>query len=104
MVLGCWAGSTYSAGQGNYLQRFRRCPAKAVDDPPDLLSVITACPEWMGSNWWEGLRGRPKTAGIAVILLASKADITERFAPMNWVMILSRNFLPKRSHPAHQSD
>src|SRR6266480_4188847 len=53
---------------------------KAVDDPPDLLVSDYRMPGMDGQQLVEKLKSRPKTAGIAVILLASKADITERFA------------------------
>ena len=48
---------------------------KAVDDPPDLLVSDYRMPGMDGHQLVEKLRSRPKTAGIAVILLASKADI-----------------------------
>ncbi len=53
---------------------------KAVDDPPDLLVSDYRMPGMDGHQLVERLRSRPKTAGIAVILLASKADITERLS------------------------
>ncbi len=53
---------------------------KAVDDPPDLLVSDYRMPGMDGQQLVERLKSRPKTAGIAVILLASKADITERFS------------------------
>src|SRR5882724_7224400 len=53
---------------------------KAVDDPPDLLVSDYRMPGMDGQQLVEKLKSRPKTAGIAVILLASKADITERFS------------------------
>src|SRR5689334_19148381 len=51
---------------------------KAVDDPPDLLVCDYRMPGMDGRQLVERLRSRPKTAGIAVILLATKADITEK--------------------------
>jgi CheY-like chemotaxis protein len=53
---------------------------KAVDDPPDLLVSDYRMPGMDGHQLVERLRSRPKTAGIAVILLASKADISEKFS------------------------
>jgi len=53
---------------------------KAVDDPPDLLVSDYRMPGMDGHQLVERLRSRPKTAGIAVILLASKADITEKLS------------------------
>src|SRR6202162_330097 len=53
---------------------------KAVDDPPDLLVSDYRMPGMDGHQLVERLRSRPKTASIAVILLASKADITEKLS------------------------
>src|ERR1700738_2973267 len=53
---------------------------KAVDDPPDLLVSDYRMPGMDGHQLVERLRSRPKTAGIAGILLASKADISEKLS------------------------
>jgi CheY-like chemotaxis protein len=53
---------------------------KAVDDPPDLLISDYRMPGMDGRQLLERLKGRPATAGTAVILMASKADISERLA------------------------
>jgi CheY-like chemotaxis protein len=53
---------------------------KAVDDPPDLLVSDYRMPGMDGHQLVERLKSRPKTAGIAVILLASKADISEKLS------------------------
>ena len=53
---------------------------KAVDDPPDLLVSDYRMPGMDGHQLVERLKGRPTTAGISVILLASKADISEKLA------------------------
>jgi len=53
---------------------------KAVDDPPDLLVSDYRMPGMDGSQLVERLKSRPATAGISVILLASKADITEKLS------------------------
>src|SRR5258705_9535786 len=53
---------------------------KAVDDPPDLLVSDYRMPGMDGHQLVERLRSRPKTAGIAVILLASKTDISEKLS------------------------
>jgi CheY-like chemotaxis protein len=53
---------------------------KAVDDPPDLLVSDYRMPGMDGQQLVEKLKSRPKTASIAVILLASKADIMEKFS------------------------
>jgi CheY-like chemotaxis protein len=51
---------------------------KAVDDPPDLLISDYRMPGMDGRQLVDRLKSRPTTAGIAVILLATKADIAER--------------------------
>lgn len=51
---------------------------KAVDDPPDLLVSDYRMPGMDGRQLVEKLKSRPATAGVSVILLASKADITEK--------------------------
>ena len=51
---------------------------KAVDDPPDLLVSDYRMPGMDGRQLMEKLKSRPSTAGVAVILLATKSDITER--------------------------
>jgi CheY-like chemotaxis protein len=53
---------------------------KAVDDPPDLLVSDYRMPGMDGHQLVERLKSRPATAGISVILLASKADITEKLS------------------------
>jgi CheY-like chemotaxis protein len=53
---------------------------KAVDDPPDLLVSDYRMPGMDGRQLVEKLRSRPNTAAAAVILLATKADISEKLA------------------------
>ena len=53
---------------------------KAVDDPPDLLVSDYRMPGMDGRQLLEKLKSRSATSGIAVILMASKADISERLA------------------------
>jgi CheY-like chemotaxis protein len=53
---------------------------KAVDDPPDLLISDFRMPGMDGRQLVEKLKNRPKTAGISVIMLATKADITEKLS------------------------
>ena len=53
---------------------------KAVDEPPDLLVSDYRMPGMDGKQLMEKLKSRPATAGAAVILMASKADISERLA------------------------
>ena len=51
---------------------------KAVDDPPDLLVSDYRMPGMDGRQLVEKLRSRPSTAAAAVILLATKGDISEK--------------------------
>ena len=53
---------------------------KAVEDVPDLLISDYRMPGMDGRQLLEKLKSRPATAGIAVILMASKADISERLS------------------------
>jgi CheY-like chemotaxis protein len=53
---------------------------KAVDDPPDLLICDYRMPGMDGRQLVEKLRSRPRTAGAAVILVATKADISEKLS------------------------
>lgn len=53
---------------------------KAIDDPPDLLVSDYRMPGMDGRQLMEKLKSRPATAGVAVILLATKNDITERLS------------------------
>jgi CheY-like chemotaxis protein len=51
---------------------------KAVDDPPDLLVSDYRMPGMDGRQLVEKLRSRPNTAAASVILLATRADISEK--------------------------
>jgi CheY-like chemotaxis protein len=53
---------------------------KAVDDPPDLLVSDYRMPGMDGRQLVDKLRSRPNTAGASVILLATKADISEKLS------------------------
>jgi len=53
---------------------------KAVDDLPDVLISDYRMPGMDGRQLLEKLKSRPATAGIAVILMASKGDISERLS------------------------
>src|ERR1041385_5575386 len=58
---------------------------KAVDDVPDLLVSDYRMPGMDGRQLIEKLRGRKKTADISVILLATKAEISEKLAMQDHV-------------------
>ena len=51
---------------------------KAVDDPPDILISDFRMNGMDGRQLVEKLRARPATMNVAIILLATKADIAER--------------------------
>ncbi len=53
---------------------------KAVDEPPDLLISDFRMPGMDGRQLLEKLKSRPATAGIAVMLMASKGDISDRLS------------------------
>ena len=53
---------------------------KAVDDAPDVLISDYRMPGMDGRQLLEKLKSRPATSGIAVILMASKSDVTERLS------------------------
>lgn len=53
---------------------------KAVDDPPDLLVSDYRMPGMDGRQLVEKLKSRSSTAGVAVILLANRTDISEKLA------------------------
>src|SRR5271157_2479833 len=53
---------------------------KAVDELPDLLISDYRMPGMDGRQLLEKLKSRPATANIAVILMASKGDISERLS------------------------
>jgi|SRR5271165_1429946 len=53
---------------------------KAVEEAPDLLVCDYRMPGMDGRQLLEKLKMRPSTASIAVILMASKADISERLS------------------------
>src|SRR5262250_2327535 len=53
---------------------------KAVDDAPDLVVSDYRMPGMDGRQLVEKLKSRSTTAGISVILLATKSDISEKLA------------------------
>jgi len=53
---------------------------KAVEDPPDLMVCDYRMPGMDGRQLLEKLKSRPATAGISVILMASKSDISDRLS------------------------
>jgi CheY-like chemotaxis protein len=53
---------------------------KAVEEVPDLMICDYRMPGMDGRQLLEKLKSRPATAAIAVMLMASKADISERLS------------------------
>src|SRR5258708_34157719 len=80
MVLGMLQGALTPLAKGSTSNDSADALLKAVDDPPDLLVSDYRMPGMDGQQLVEKLKSRPKTAGISVILLASKADIMEKFS------------------------
>src|SRR5271170_721216 len=56
---------------------------KAVDDPPELVVCDYRLPGMDGGQLIEKLKSRPATANFAAVLMASKADISERLSPQD---------------------
>jgi CheY-like chemotaxis protein len=56
---------------------------KAVDDPPELLVCDYRLPGMDGKQLVEKLKSRPATANFSAVLMASKADISERLSPQD---------------------
>lgn len=57
---------------------------KAIDDPPDVLVSDYRMPGMDGRQLMEKLKGRPATGSVAVILLATKADIAEKLSGLSY--------------------
>jgi putative two-component system response regulator len=77
---------------------------KAVDDLPDVLISDYRMPGMDGRQLLEKLKSRPATAGIAVILMASKADISERLSMQDPIEdYLEKPFFPERRHAQNQA-
>ncbi|HZR55452.1 MAG TPA: DUF4388 domain-containing protein [Terriglobales bacterium] len=78
MVLGMLRGALTTLAVVNTASDGADALLKAVEDPPDLLVSDYRMPGMDGRQLVEKLKSRPKTAGIAVILLATKSDISEK--------------------------
>lgn len=53
---------------------------KAVDDPPDILVSDYRMPGMDGRQLVDKLRSRPNTKSVAVVLMATKGDISEKLS------------------------
>ena len=80
MVLGMLQGALTPLGIVTTAGDAADALLKAIDDPPDLLVSDYRLPGMDGRQLVEKLKSRPKTAGIAVIMLATKADISEKLS------------------------
>jgi CheY-like chemotaxis protein len=80
MVLGMLQGALNPLGIITTASDAADALLKAIDDPPDLLVSDYRMPGMDGRQLVEKLKNRPKTSGISVIMLATKADITERLS------------------------
>src|SRR5713101_9270551 len=80
MVLGMLRGALTALANVTTSSDSADALLKAVDDPPDLLVSDYRMPGMDGRQFVEKLRSRSSTAGISVILLATKSDISEKLS------------------------
>jgi CheY-like chemotaxis protein len=77
MVLGMLRGALTSLANVATASDAADALLKAVDDLPDLLITDYRMPGMDGRQLVDRLKSRPATSGISVVMLASKADITD---------------------------
>ena len=80
MVLGMLRGALAPLASVSTATDSADALVKAIDDPPDLLVSDYRMPGMDGRQLVERLRTRPAMASLSVILLATKADITEKLS------------------------
>ncbi len=80
MVLGMLRDALTSMAMVNTASDGADALLKAVEDVPDLLVSDYRMPGMDGRQLVEKLKSRPATSGISVILVATKADITEKLS------------------------
>jgi CheY-like chemotaxis protein len=80
MVLGMLRGALASLAAVTAATDAADALLKAVEDPPDLLVSDYRMPGMDGRQLVEKLRSRPRTSVAAVILVATKADISEKLS------------------------
>jgi len=80
MVLGMLRQSLSALAIGSTGTDAAHALLKAVDDPPDLLVSDYRMPGMDGRQLVEKLKSRPATAGVSVVLLATKNDISEKLS------------------------
>jgi CheY-like chemotaxis protein len=70
---------------------------KAVDDPPDLLVSDYRMPGMDGRQLADKLKSRTTTAGLAVVLMASKTDISEKLGAQDVDEYVEKPFFLKQA-------
>src|SRR5271168_2953686 len=80
MVLGMLQQALASLGEVTVANDSADALLKAVEEVPDVMITDYRMPGMDGRQLLEKLKSRPATAGIAVIMMASKADISERLS------------------------
>src|ERR1700721_3297347 len=80
MVLGMLQQALSTMGEVTVATDAADALLKAVDDLPDVMICDYRMPGMDGRQLLEKLKSRPATASIAVILMASKARISERLS------------------------
>src|ERR1700733_5996953 len=84
MVLGMLQQALSTMGEVTVASDAADALLKAVDDLPDVLISDYRMPGMDGRQLLEKLKSRPATAGSAVILLATKADIVENLGGLSY--------------------
>jgi len=82
MVLGMLRGQLAELAPVTAVQSPADALLKAVDEPPDLIIADYQMPSMNGRELVQKIKSRPATAHIPVILVASKADISEKLRAM----------------------
>lgn len=70
---------------------------KAIDEPPDVLVSDYHMPGMDGRQLVDKLKSRSMTAGIAVVLMASKSDITEKLGSQDVDEYVEKPFFLKQA-------
>ncbi len=84
MVLGLLKGALTPLAKVNTASDSADALLKAIDDPPDVLVSDYRMPGMDGRQLMDKLKSRPATAGVAVILLATKSDIAEKLSGLSY--------------------
>ncbi len=82
MVLGMLRQGLSSVAQVAVTQDGADALLKVIDEPFDLIVTDYRMPGIDGRQLLEKVQGRPSTARIPILLLASKADISEKLKPV----------------------